>query len=163
MAQRSVTPVQAATAFAVVGSVLFSVIPPFVRNLHASRLVEPLDGLNHIATRATALAAVRAAEVAYPPTVELTPREVPRGEPVTDPEGTWDNPTWRLLSFGWTVPHCYSFAFESNNRKGFAEFRASAHGDLDGDGVQSSFEVSGYSRDGAEPVSLPMRITREVE
>jgi hypothetical protein len=157
------SPVEAAAGIAIIGSLLAVGVPEFVRNLHASRLAEPLEGLNRIAARATALAASRPAEVAYPPTVGLTPEEVPRGEPVTDPPGTWDHPTWRLLDFGWTVPHSFSFAFESANAKGKGSFHARAEGDLDGDGVHSIFELKGESVDGAEPVVFPVESYREIE
>lgn len=160
---RSFTPVEAAVALAVSGSVAATAIPAFVHNLHASRLVEPLDGLNHIAARATQLAASQPAEFAYPESVPLTPPQVPRGERVTDPPGTWNHRTWRLLEFEWTVPHSFSFAFESKNAKGQAVFLARANGDLDGDGILSQFEISGQSKDGAEPTTSPLVIHREVE
>ena len=97
---RAFTPVEVAVAVAIAGSVLATALPVFVKNLHASRMPEPIDGLGRIGARATALAASRAAESAYPETVGLTPRDVPRGERVLDPAGTWDQPTWRELGFG---------------------------------------------------------------
>jgi hypothetical protein len=157
------TPVEAAVAVAIGGSVLATAVPAFVHELHASRLVEPIDGLNRIAMRATQLAASQPAELAYPESVPLTPAQVPRGERVTDPPGTWNHRTWRLLEFEWTVPHSFSFAFEGKNAKGQAVFLARAHGDLDGDGILSHFELGGQSRDGAEPTTSPMVIHREVE
>lgn len=160
---RSLTPVEAAVAVAIAGSVLATALPAFVRNLHASRLVEPIDGLNRIATRATALAATRPAQAAYPESVGLTPEAVPQGERVTDPPGTWDHPTWRELDFAITVPHSFSFAFESENGTPEARFRAYAHGDLDGDGNRSTFEIRGRARDGASPTVMPLEMTREVE
>lgn len=160
---RSLTPVEAAAAVAIAGSLLASALPAFVKNLHASRLVEPIDGLNRIATRATALAAGRAADVAYPATIDLTPAQIPRGERVTDPPGTWDKATWRELDFSFTNPHSYSFAFQSTNAPGSATFRAVAHGDLDGDGVFSTFQISGESKDGEEPTTTPMEMYREIE
>jgi hypothetical protein len=160
---RSLTWVEIAALVSVSGSVLAATVPPFIENVHASRLVEPMEGLRHIATRATALAAGRSASMAYPASAELTPEDVPRGEARLDPPGTWEHPTWRLLGFGWDTPHYFSFAFESENQSGVARFVARAHGDLDGDGVVSTFEVSGYSRDGAEPVTLPLSMYREVE
>ncbi|HMR79722.1 MAG TPA: hypothetical protein PKD61_31660, partial [Polyangiaceae bacterium] len=54
---RSLSPVEAAAIVAVLGSVLATALPSFVRNLQASRMVEPIDGLSRIASRATALAA----------------------------------------------------------------------------------------------------------
>lgn len=160
---RSLSPVEVAAGVAVVGSLLAVGVPAFIENLHASRVVEPIDGLNRIAMRAAALAAARPASAAYPPTVPLTPEQVPRGEAQADPPGAWEHPTWRALDFGWTVPHSYSFEFESDNKPGRATFMARAHGDLDGDGVFSTFEISGESKDGAEPVTFPLESYREVE
>lgn len=160
---RVLSPVEAAALLSLGGSVLAVAVPSFVRNLHASRLVEPVDGLNQIAARATALAAAEPPLLAYPDTVPLTPTEVPRGRPVTDAPGTWDHPTWRLLDFSFTVPHSYSFTFESQNAPGRAVFRAVAHGDLDGDGNLSTFEIGGESKEGAQPTTFPMESQREVE
>ena len=160
---RPLSPVEAAVIVAVGGSVLAVTLPEFVRNLHASRLVEPMDGLKWIAGRASALAAGRPTESAYPPTVELTPAKVPRGERVVDPPGTWDQPTWRALAFEQSVAHGFSFAFESHNGPHAAAFRASAHGDLDGDGIVSTFEVSGQSLKGQAPVVFALEMHREVE
>ena len=160
---RSLSPLEAAFGVAVLGSVLAATVPAFINNLHASRLVEPMDGLNRIATRATWLAAGQSAEYAYPESVELTPKEVPKGVSVTDPPGTWEHPTWRRLQFEWTVEHSFSFAFESEAKPGVAVFRATAHGDLDGDGLYSTFEIRGLTHDGGEPKVLPMNIYRELE
>jgi hypothetical protein len=183
---RSLSPVEAAAAVAIAGSVLATAVPAFVRNLHASRLSEASDGLERIAMRAAALAAGRSADSAYPDTAPLTPAQVPRGERVTDPPGTWDHATWRRLDFELTVPHSFSFEFLSVNglssadagndgkgaspsadaapaQPGRARFTARAHGDLDGDGSYSTFEISGESSDGAEPVTFPMTVDRAVE
>jgi hypothetical protein len=160
---RPLTAVETAVALAVGGSLLAVMFPAFVRNLHASKLAEPLDGLNRIATRATALAAGRAAEFAYPESVPLTPSVVPAGRRLADPPGTWNHATWRQLDFEILVPHAFAFKFESNNKKGEASFRASAHGDLDGDGVYSTFALGGHSRDGAEPTVTALEVRRAVE
>jgi hypothetical protein len=152
-----------AVAVSLLGSVLAVGAPAFVKNLHASRLVEPVDGINRISARATALAAAQPAQLAYPASVPQTPEHVPRGAPVVDPPGTWDHPTWRLLDFSFTTAHSYSFYFDSKNEPGHATFHAAAHGDLDGDGLVSTFEISGESKDGAGPVIGPMESRREVE
>jgi hypothetical protein len=174
---RSLTPIQAAVAVAIGGAVAVSMVPAFFRNLQASRLAEPLDGLQRIATRATALAAGQTPESAYPDSVGLTPAQVPRGERVVDPAGTWQHPTWARLSFSFDTPHSFSFAFDSTNasaaapggaeppkeKVGKATFRARAHGDLDGDGSLSTFEVTGELSEGAEPVTSSIIVYREVE
>lgn len=160
---RTLTPTEAALAVAIGGSLLFAALPAFVKNLRASRMAEPIDGVGTIAARATALAAGQSPESAYPDTVELTPAQVPRAERVIDPPGTWNHPTWQRLGFSQDVAHCFSFAFDGRNGKGLATFRAYAHGDLDGDGILSTFAIAGDFREGSEPRILPLEIQREVE
>jgi len=160
---RSLTPVEAALAFAIGGSVLAVSVPPFLRNLHASRLTEPLEGLQRLAGRAAVLADSAPLSQAYPPSVGLTPAQVPRGELVTDPPGTWSHPSWRLLDFAIETPHAFSFEWSSSSAPAESKFTATAHGDLDGDGVQSTFQISGSVRAGGAPQTLPLEVMREVE
>ena len=112
LAQRRLSPVQIVIALAVILSGVLAMVPPFLRNLKASRLSEPLDQLGLIASRATALAAGRPTERAYPGAAPLTPANVPRGELVVDPSDAWEHPTWRELAFSVTEPHAYSFSFD---------------------------------------------------
>jgi hypothetical protein len=122
-----------------------------------------MEGLARIASQATAMAAARPAAIAYPGNVGLTPEQVPRGEARLDPPGTWDQPTWRSLGFSWAVPHYYSFEFSSESDDTHGVFEARAHGDLDGDGVFSTFEIAGETQDGKEPIVYPLESYREVE
>jgi hypothetical protein len=143
--------------------VLFSVAPAFLKNLRASRMTEPMERLRFMAERATALAAGRPLESAYPASAPLTPGVVPRGELATDPPGTWDHPTWRLLGFHFEEPHAYSYAFESDNAPERSTFRATARGDLDGDGNLSTFLVTGECPRGGAPQVGTIAMHREVE
>ncbi len=143
--------------------VLFSVAPAFLKNLRASRMAEPMERLKFMAERATALAAGRPLESAYPASAPLTPGVVPRGELATDPPGTWDHPTWRLLGFRFEEPHAYSYAFESDNGAERSTFRATARGDLDGDGNLSTFLVTGECPRGGAPQVGTIAMHREFE
>jgi len=143
--------------------VVLSVVPAFLKNLRASRMAEPMERLAYIASRATAIAAGRPVEAAYPDAAPLTPSVVPRGELVLDPPGTWDHPTWRLLDFHCDEPHAYSFAFDSQNGPERSRFEARARGDLDGDGNLSTFTISGDSPRGGAPSMHPVAMHREVE
>jgi len=160
---RALTTVETAVAIAIGGSLLATTIPTFVENLRVSRLAEPIDGLKEIATRASILASGCATELAYPESVGLTPAKVPAGQRVLDPPGTWDHPTWRHLDFGFTTPHAFSFAFESHNSSKEAHFVARAQGDLDGDGVLSTFELPGEVKGNATPTVGTLYVHREVE
>jgi hypothetical protein len=89
----------------------------------------------------------------------------PRGTRQVDPPGTWDAATWRALTFlpaAEGVPHAYAFSFESA-ASGTA-FVAQARGDLDGDGILSTFEIRGQARPGEKPSVVPgMYIESELE
>lgn len=160
---RSLSPVEAALCVAIGGSVLAVGVPAFVRNLHASRLVEPMDGLHRIAAKAAALVSDPAGKPVYPPSVSLTPKTVALGSPAQDPPGTWDQPTWKALDFGFTRPHSYSFEFQSELKGRRARYRAIARGDLDGDGQLSEFSVRGEVSEGEAPLTLPLEMHREIE
>ena len=160
---RALTPLELAVAVSLTGTVAATMIPTFLRNVHASRLSEPVEGLKRIAAHATLRAAGLPPESAYPESAPFTPAVTPRGELVLDAPGTWDTPTWRTLDFAFDAPHAYSFAFESNDSDARSTFTARARGDLDGDGVTSSFSISGSVERGAEPKLQPLEINREVE
>jgi hypothetical protein len=160
---RALTPLELAVAVSLGGTVAATMIPTFLRNVHASRLSEPVDGLKRIAAHATLRASGLPTESAYPESAPFTPAVTPRAELVLDPAGTWDAPTWRALDFSFEAPHAYSFSFESNDAPQRSAFTARARGDLDGDGVTSSFSISGSVDLGGEPTVQPIEIYREVE
>jgi hypothetical protein len=166
---RTLTAVEMAIAFALAGSLLAIVVPTFAREIHASRSVEPVDGLHRIGVAAVAYAADRPVPEAFPPTVTLTPPVVPRGHCEADPPGVWEQPTWRALDFTPSPdgsPHCFAFQLDSALSPARSTFRAQAHGDLDGDGIASTFEITGHDIAG-DPVGAVvdpgMAIDSEVE
>jgi hypothetical protein len=165
---RPISAVQAASLFAAFGSVLAAFVPTFFKNLSASKLSEPIEGLDRIVTHAVAYADApgRPDEFAFPPAAPLTPAQVPRGVSVVDPPEAWEHLTWKSLDFGFDRPHAFSFQLDSGYEPatGMMRFVATAHGDLDGDGVLSTFEVQGVHLQGQPARVLPgMYIDREVE
>jgi len=157
---RRLSPVELAAAVAIVGAVLAVAVPAFVRELHGSRFVEPTEGLQRIGAGAIAYAE---ANGRFPDSAPLTPPVPPRGKKEVDPPGTWDTPAWKALGFRPVadgVPHAYSFSFESTGDR----FVAQAKGDLDGDGVPSTFEIRGYAKKGDKPTIAPgMVVDQELE
>jgi hypothetical protein len=148
---RRFRPLELAFAFALGGSFLAIAVPAFVREVHASRFVEPVGGLERIGGAAVAYARAHPVAQGFPPTVSLTPSVPPRGHCTVDPPGAWYQPTWRDLDFQPSpsgTPHCFAFSFDSALSPTRSTFRAQAHGDLDGDGVTSTFEVTGQYSDG---------------
>ena len=163
MTFRGIGAVQVALGISLLSSLLCIFVPEFVRNLHASKLTEALDGLSSISGSAAMLAASVPPEIAFPESAPRTPRDVPAGRRVTDAPGTWQHPTWRTLGFRVEGPHCFSFAFESKSAEGSAYFLASAFGDLDGDGELSRLSVFGDVKGTDAPLVYPVQMEREVE
>jgi hypothetical protein len=148
---RRLSAVELAIGFALVGSLVAIAAPTFVREVHASRLIEPVDGLQRIGAAAMAYAQERPVPLAFPASVPLTPSIPPRGHCEADPPTAWDQPTWRALDFRPSAdgsPHCFSFAFDSALSSSRSIFHAQARGDLDGDGISSLFEITGHDIDG---------------
>ena len=157
---RRFTAVELAIGVALLGSLMAVAVPAFSRDLHASRFVEPTEGLARLGASAVAYATTNGR---FPDSVPLTPQAPPRGTREADQPGTWDGATWKALAFrpsGEGVPHAYAFSFESTS--GGSAFVAQARGDLDGDGVLSTFEIRG--RAAPEPAVLPgMYVEAELE
>lgn len=163
---RSWTAVEMSIAFAIGGSILAVAIPAFVRNLHASKLSEPVEYLDKLVSNTVAYANTKPQDISFPPSAPLTPIEVPRGVRITDPPEIWEHLTWRTLDFRIDEPHAFSFRFESelDPNTHIARFVATAHGDLDGDGKLSTFQVRGERLPGQPARVLPgMYVDREVE
>jgi hypothetical protein len=174
------SPIELGVALALGGSLLAIAVPTFSRELHASRFVEPVDGLKRIGAAAVAYgkahpvawsggAAPQPGAQGFPPSAPMTPPTPPRGRCAVDPPELWDQPTWRALDFRPatpSAPHCFAFGFDSALTPARATFRAHAHGDLDGDGIPSTFEITGHctESDPAGPVVDPgMTVESEVE
>lgn len=163
---RALTAPELAAIIAVGGSVLAVAIPAFVQNLSFSKLSEPIEGLDRLVTSAVTYANGRPQNISFPPSAPLSPATVPRGIAVEDPPGTWEHLTWKSLDFGFVHPHHFAFKFESalDPTTGVMRFVATAHGDLDGDGVLSTFEVRGERIPGQDARVLPgMFVDRKVE
>ncbi|MCL2448977.1 MAG: hypothetical protein FWD17_08530 [Polyangiaceae bacterium] len=139
-----------AAAVALGASALAVAVPTFARNLRSSRFVEPVGGLERMGAAAVAYAQTHPVAQAFPPSVPMTPAIPPRGRCDVDPVEVWDQPTWAALDFRPAAPgeaHCYAFGFDSALSPSRSTFRAYAHGDLDGDGIPSTFEITGQVND----------------
>jgi prepilin-type N-terminal cleavage/methylation domain-containing protein len=158
--QRGLTAVEVAIGLAILGTLVAIAIPACVREMHASKFAEPVNGLARIGKNATALCS--SAEATFPESTPLTPEKTPRGKMEVDPAGTWDHPTWKALDFRATpdgVPHAFSFQVDGKPE----ELIARAHGDLDGDGVTSTFEVRCVRDQEGARVLPGMYVDAEVE
>jgi hypothetical protein len=160
------TLLQLAAAFGIGGSLLAVAVPTFVTNLRASKLSEPTENLGRIVRNAISYGDTHAEPESFPPSVELTPKDVPRGNLVKDPPGTWDHLTWRALDFRIDDEHAFSYEFTSayDPTSGTMRFETTSHGDLDGDGALSTFTVYGEKARGHAARALTgMYVARELE
>jgi len=71
----------------------------------------------------------------------------------------WQEPTWVALYFSVDDPHYYSYAYKVDGNK----FTAAAYGDLDCDGVYSTFEMSGEVAEGEMPGQAKLTVKDELE
>jgi hypothetical protein len=163
---RSVTALEGAIGFAIVGSILMVGVPAFVHELHASKQVEATSGIETMAALAVVYADGKPIEMAFPLSAPLTPAVVAKGTREVDPPNAWDHPTWKALGFrpvAEGAPHAYSFEFDPFLSVTRSTFRAVAHGDLDGDGTQSTFEVRGTADHDGARVEPGMMVDAELE
>lgn len=137
---------------AILGILAAIAIPSLMQFSRRAKTSEAIDKLA-ILYRHSALYAARTLtsrgvtggilDVQFPSSRSLTPAQVPGPQPQRDPINTWNSPTWNALSFEISDPHYYSFEYESSGAGVSALFTGRAVGDLDGDGVYSTFERAG--------------------
>jgi len=155
----SFTSIELAIAFAVVGTAVAATVPACIRAVRVARTAEATENVESIFLAAMRVRADPEATLLSAP---LTPAAVPRGAMVVDPTGTWEHPTWKTLGISYDDPHWYSYRVDVDPDSGTA-LRVVALGDLDGDGVLSSFERSA-TRDASGLVARPgMIVTADLE
>ena len=99
----------------------------------------------------------------FPTGIKKTPPK-PFCKKTLTPTTTWDRAGWGPIHFALTEPHLFSFSFESSGSTGTsATYTARAHGDLDCDGVLSTYELRGsIDSEGSVKVVGPI-ISNEIE
>ncbi len=82
-----------------------------------------------------------------------TPASVPMASKAPVVAGQWDTQGWACLKFAIDAPSYYSYQYASNSGTGTAAvYSAYAFGDLDGNGVQSTFRLVGVGGPGGDAV-----------
>lgn len=100
----------------------------------------------------------------FPQSVPLTPSQIPCGEKAPIVPSDWRHPTWEALRFQPLDAMRYSYQFDSSGVGLTATFTAAAFGDLDCDGVYSTFLRIGSVNAGNEVRGGPgLLIENELE
>jgi len=124
-------------------------IPAFISYIRSAKQAEVDGRLHEIARSAQSYygaehmtATGAALPPQFPASTPVTPErscaENADGRCQPDP-AAWQNPTWQALNFSISEPHYYRYQFVSEG----TAFTARALGDLDNDGIFSTFELTG--------------------
>ncbi|MCA9666091.1 MAG: pilin [Myxococcales bacterium] len=143
---------------AIIGILAAVAIPAFVKYLRKSKTVEATEGLDKV--KAGAKSYFQADH--YDSTGNLLAKQFPGGSigetpnavtacctaganapKCTPNSAAWDQAIWRQLQFQLTEPHYFSWAFGASGSNKGATFTATARGDLDCDGVTSTYTILG--------------------
>ena len=134
----------------IIGLLATIAIPAFVKYLRKSKTVEAREALQKIQIGAKAYfmsemwdSSGNYLPMAFPSGVTKTPTS-PHCDRQLTSTATWDANGWAPLKFALVEAHYYSYAFTSNGSTGTAaKYTAYAYGDLDCDGIQSTFDIRG--------------------
>ncbi|MBI4509660.1 MAG: type II secretion system protein [Deltaproteobacteria bacterium] len=155
--QGAFTLIELMVVVAIIGVLAAVAVPAFMRYIRKAKTTEAVENIQKMygASRSYLLEETQARGQIFP-----LPPQFPETEPLT-PTGTccgnagdkcvpglgvWDTPTWHALQFAMTMPHYYRYEYESTGSAGAgagSRFTVRAFGDLDCDGVFSTFEMVG--------------------
>jgi type IV pilus assembly protein PilA len=97
----------------------------------------------------------------------MQPASVPSGQRVKLISGAgtgWNLPGWTCLKFAINEPQFYAYQYINNGSSGTAaNYTAIANGDLDGNGVQSTFKLVGRGGQTGDAERVSILITQEDE
>ena len=130
-------------------------VPAFMKYTHRSKTLEATESIRSLqaaSLRYADAASHRRSRKRFPANAPRTPptpackdgkrlRHLPNAK-------TWSHPTWRALNFSVREPFLYQYEYVSNA----TAFTARAIGDLDCDGVSSTFEITGTLGADGKPV-----------
>lgn len=133
-------------------------VPAFVQYVRRAKTAE---AALHVHRIHTAVLAYHAEHRALPPAAPLTP-VVPfcaQGDRFAPDPAAWQQPGWQALRFSITEPHVYKYELAVDA----TGFTARAVGDLDCDGVLSTFERGGTVTEDGAIESTPLQRIDEME
>jgi hypothetical protein len=159
--------------FAYLGVASAVAIPAFIKYTRKSKTVEATEGLDKIMVGAKAYFQTDHYDQngtllpkAFPASTDWTPAKGCCGGPGNkcQPDAdAWAKSPWKELHFSLSDPHYYQFRFESKGTGKDATFVAEARGDLNCNGVFSSYRFLGSVDDEFSVVAKGPIIENEIE
>jgi len=151
---RGFTLIELMIVVAIIGMLSSVAVPAFLRNAQKARSTEALIQLHKIyaASRTYIIELHHAAgsSVVIPPQFPVTEAPTPdttccsqTGHKCLPNPTAWNLPTWQALQFSVDMPHYYRYAYTSAGSGPGSSFHAQAYGDLNCNGVYSTFELYG--------------------
>ncbi|MBM4345388.1 MAG: hypothetical protein FJ100_18610 [Deltaproteobacteria bacterium] len=172
----------AAAAAGVVGVLAAVAVPALHKYTRQAKTSEALVHLQDLRRAASAYFTApqvdklgNALPCRFPTPAPVTPAGTSCCDPALDKDGDkrcdanptlWDVPAWQALSFARGDRHYYQYAFDSSGEGNAATYTATAYGDLDCDGVFSTFQLTGKGQvdaSGACEAAAPTEIVRDNE
>jgi prepilin-type N-terminal cleavage/methylation domain-containing protein len=136
-------------------------IPAFTRYVKRSKTSEATGSLSKIYQGEVSYYQASAERGAGSPsfiTANINPSTVPAGVKIAPNMAAWNADGWREIGFSLDTAHYYSYTATGTT----SAFTATANGDLDGDGVPSTFSRGGTIV-GGEVQGNTLSITEELE
>jgi type IV pilus assembly protein PilA len=144
-------------------------IPAFMKYVRRSKTVEATINVRRLSDAAVAFRdghRKTGKGFAFPASTQWTPAVVCCGQPgdkCPAASGEWKNGAWHDLDFSIANPHYYQYRFTSDGKGQRARFVVEARGDLDCDGIFSSYRRTG-SLDAQGNVQIsPLDSANEIE
>jgi type IV pilus assembly protein PilA len=149
---------------AIIGILAAVAIPAFMRYVAKSKSTEAVMSLRRLyeGSRSyymdigTARGTDGALPLAFPVTEVVTPAAsccANVGHKCAPNPAVWDSSTWNSLHFDMPDPHYYRYEYASSGTETDATFTARAIGDLDCDGILSTFEMTAHANSAGRDVT----------
>jgi len=155
---------------AVIGILAAVAIPTFIKYLRKTKTVEAVEALDKIKIGAREYFVVdhwsstgTLITRRFPDAISAVPVTGPCCQRCLNSSTDWDGAGWNWLKFALTDPHYYAFDFTTSGSTLAAVYTARARGDLDCDGVQSTFELRGSIDTESDVVTVGPILTMELE
>ena len=132
---------------AILGIIASTAIPAFIKYMRRASTVEATMNLRRLYDASAAYFVSEHSDSngtpvsrQFPGNAGPTPAAVPAGVRLLVPPADWKTPQWAALQFAVSDPLRYAYSFTSNGQTGVNAFATMmAQGDLDGDGIPSTF------------------------